>query len=97
MPGADHAGHAGGLLGGVLSLAGPGPRLRHAVPATAAAAAAAASVSMMALILQAKPTAGLLTLRAQLLDPGAPAAVGAGPLEAVAANGSAATAAMLRR
>lgn len=52
---------------------------------------------MMALILQAKPTAGLLTLRAQLLDPGAPAAVGAGPLEAVAANGSAATAAMLRR
>lgn len=36
MPGADHAGHASGLLGGVLSLAGPGPRLRHAVPATAA-------------------------------------------------------------
>ena len=73
MPGVDHAGRAGGLLagallGGVLSLAGTGPRLRHAVPATVAAA----SVSMMALILQAEPTAGLLTLRAQLLDPGAP-------------------------
>lgn len=98
LPGADHPGHVGGLLagallGGVLALAGTGPRLRHAVPVTVACA----SVNMMALILQAEPTAGLLSLRAQLIAPGAPAAVSAGRLNAVAANGSAVTATLLRR
>ena len=96
MPGADHAGHAGGLLagallGGVLSLAGTGRRLRHAVPATVACA----SVNMMALILQAEPTAALLTLRAQLLAPDAP--TGVDRPHAVAANGRGVATTLLRR